>query len=109
MSRYLTLRGDPTTSDDPQRGIWYAAGGTCGYWTDDWSKLSTRGGIPCCPECGCPGMQTIAADWFNVPKEFLKTSPRYDEWLLLSKEQCGHGISFLVRYRDWLKNEELHT
>lgn len=104
MSKYLRLDGTPTDAEDPKRGIWYSAGQHCGYWTDDWSKLSRHTpGIPCCPHCGCVGMQTTARDWLAVPDLFLDTHPRYDEWLPQSKEQCGRasGISFMDAYRKW--------
>ena len=62
--------GEPTTADDGERGVWYSAGGTCGYWTDDWDKLKTAGMIPCCPTCGAPGMQITFAKWIDGAKLF---------------------------------------
>ena len=104
MTRYLRIDGTTTNQDDPERHMWYSAG--CGYWTDDWSKVVNRPGIPTCPHCGCPGFSTTMNDWLQVPLEFLKSHPRYDEWLPESKEICGReiGKNFMEQYSDWLKN-----
>lgn len=97
--------GIETDANDPERGVWYSAAMTCGYWTDDWSNLSTHRGIPCCPHCGCVGMQAMAKEWFNVSEEFLKSHPRYDEWLPTSKGHCGRtdNVGFLQSYQLWLE------
>lgn len=95
--------GEVTTADDPARGVWYPAG-SCGYWTDDWSKLGNRGGIPCCPHCGCPGMQTTAKNWFDGAEKFEKDDhPHYCAFLADSKEHCaGRGASsFMQRYEEF--------
>lgn len=103
MSKYRRLdTGESVAADDPERGIWYSAG--CGYWTDDWSQLSCFGaGIPCCPHCNCPGMQTTAREWFVVLPEFLRSHPRYDEWLPISDKHCSRAdnISFMEAYEMW--------
>lgn len=79
--KYLTLAGKKTISTDPKRGVWYSA--NCYYWTDDWSKLKLRNGrIPCCPECGTPGLQ-MTADQLPDPapvKERCKP-PTLTSWL----------------------------
>ena len=101
--RFLRLTdGTPTTIDDPERGVWYAIG--CGYWTDDWTKLKTFGpGIPCCPGCGCPGMQSEYRIWIDSAQRFEASgNERYLEYVLQSKEQCGgRGFDFLAAYDKW--------
>ena len=107
MSRYVQLNGVSTDENDPERVIWYAARMSCGYWTDDWSKLDSIQGIPACPHCGCVGMQGTAKEWFDISDEFLSKHPRYDKWLPLSKEHCGVAstFSFLKRYALWLSTQ----
>ncbi len=111
MSDYRLKNGSPTTADDPQREVWYPASIKCGYWTDDWSKLNTYKGLRVCPECGCVGMQITAKKWIAVPREFLKGHPRYDEWLVHCKEQCGRksGMDFMSRYRRWMEGHKEWT
>jgi hypothetical protein len=105
MSDYRNLEtGELTTADDPQRGVWYAAATTCGYWTDDWSKLQTlASGIPCCPCCHSVGLQISAEKWFEIDQGVIAQNPRYDEWLMIAKEKCGRGEgkSFIDRYEEW--------
>jgi hypothetical protein len=105
MSDYRKLdTGELTTADDPQRGVWYPASSACGYWTDDWSRLArSRHGIPCCPHCGCVGMQITAVEWLAVPQEFLLKYPDYDKWLLEIKETCLRGTdkTFMAAYEAW--------
>lgn len=107
MSKFLRRDGTPTTVDDQSRELWYAANERCGYWTDDWSKLSTHHrGIPCCPECGCVGMEGSAEEWFASAREFEKDDhPRYQEYLDSSKEKClrRRGLSFMEEYRKFSK------
>ena len=101
--------GKTTTADDPKRGVWYSAGVTCGYWTDDWSKLTTNGGIPCCPKCRCVGMQTTADDWFSGAEKFQTDHSRYLEFLEWVKEKCDRHDrkeKFLDRYRRWLASQD---
>ncbi len=103
MSDYQRIdNGERTAADDPERGIWYATG-KCGYWTDDWSKLTSSNGIPTCPGCGAPGFQTTAGEWFDGAKEFAKTNAHYNEFLSQSKEHCvgKAGPGFLERYKDF--------
>ncbi len=89
--RYTTLDGKDTTADDPERGIWY--GCLCTYWTDDWAKLRYANigiGIPVCPFCKRPGMQTDADDWFGSAKEYEANGhPGYLTFLMAQKEKCG--------------------
>ena len=100
--------GEATTETDPNRGIWYSAGGTCGYWTDDWSKLSTHGkhGIPCCPECGAVGMETNYGDWSGgAVKHEEAGNPRYAEFCEAEKERCDRKVlrrPWMTRYRDFV-------
>lgn len=109
--KYLTLQtkdpgyhildsGQPTTGDDPERGVWYSV--ACGYWTDNWNRLDTvQGVIPCCPYCRCPGYQIAAKQWFDIRPEWLEKFPCYDVWLPTSRELCRSvdGIEFLDRFR----------
>jgi hypothetical protein len=78
---------EPTTADDPQRGVWYAA--RCWYWTDDWSKLKTAGPsrIPCCPVCGSPGFHLPFAEWIaGAEKHQASGYPGYVDRVLASRE-----------------------
>ena len=107
-NRYQLLSsGRSTTADDPERGIWYASNfDRCGYWTDDWTKLKTFGGgvklttpngvvdspgVPGCPNCGCPGMQTTYRSWMRGAEshEKDKGKPHYVAYLKSRKEVCG--------------------
>lgn len=90
--------------------IWY---GPCGFWTDDWSKLSTitmereyqsgeiqaRSGIPCCPKCKAPGFQSSKADWEKRIAELNKTYPLYDRFIQRTKNVCS-GRGYKLR-RDY--------
>ncbi len=106
MEKYQRIdNGQATTVDDPKRGIWYSA--HCGFWTDDWTTLKAMPvGIPCCPDCGCPGMQTNAEDWHGGADRFqAEGNPRYTEFLALRKEKCGgRGFGFMSAYKDWLEH-----
>lgn len=85
--KYQDKSGRSTTATDPGRLIWYSA--HCGYWTDDWSLLKTIGpGIPCCPVCSCPGMQTSAGDWETGAKNFDTEQPGYLAFLNGHKAHC---------------------
>jgi hypothetical protein len=103
--------GQETTGDDPARGVWYASGEYCGYWTDDWLKLHSGGmGIPVCPHCGCPGMQIAYDKWESSAREFESDHPRYLEFLAHEKEKCTRlstaRRTFIDRYNEWLKSVE---
>lgn len=86
--KYLTLVGRDATADDPKRLIWYST--RCFYWTDDWSKLKKYGpGIPCCPRCGTPGMQTTAEEWFrSIAAHETDGHPGYAATVVAGKEKC---------------------
>lgn len=102
MPKITDLSGKPVAADDPSRGIWYSM---CTYWTDDWDTLRVRGGIPCCPTCGSPGMQTTAADWFlGAAIHQGKGNPGYIAFLNQSQEQCRKPLGFMAWYREWLRD-----
>lgn len=90
MPKYLNTHGDETTSEDPQRQVWY--GVSCGYWTDDWSLLklsknrSDGPGIPCCPVCAQPGFVEVFQKWNEAMVEYEKLVPGYTAFI--SKERC---------------------
>ena len=85
--KILDIQGNTVAADDPKRMLWYSA--SCGYWTDDWSTLCKLGpGIPCCPICGCPGMQAAAGEWFDGATEYEKGHPGYLAFLNENKETC---------------------
>lgn len=90
-ARYITTHGEPTTAQDEQRVIWYSA--QCTFWTDDWSLLKTVGpGIPCCPHCMMPGMQTMFKHWDKGAKEMDTREPGYYTFLQDVKDKClGKG------------------
>ena len=94
MARYIRLEDfSETTKDDPKRGIWYAANvDECGFWTDDWDSLGHAGllGIPSCPNCGYPGLQIDAENWYRGAKRFEENGhPYYVKFLDFRKNQCG--------------------
>lgn len=93
MPKYITTHGTPTTDNDPQRMMWYSS--LCSYWTDDWLKLKTFGpGIPCCPRCGCPGMQSMMLHWDNGARQLDSKQPGYYLFLQDVKEKChGKGVT----------------
>lgn len=104
--------GKPTIADDPERGVWYSAGQSCGYWTDDWTKLVKVGpGIPVCPHCKMVGMQTTFKEWIDGAKKFEESGyPWYRKWLLETKEKCFRQLSilpmsFIDRYKAWCKEK----
>lgn len=91
--------GEPTTADDPERGVWYAVNVGCSYWTDDWSKLNSRNGIPCCPSCGCPGCQITAGKWFDGARKYEEEgNPAYYAKLLRGKETCKRAPAPRLRF-----------
>lgn len=96
MPSYQRIKdGRQTNADDQLRGVWYSAG--CGYWTDDWDKVASKPGIPKCPTCGCPGMQTEYSQWIAGARRFEKEDhPGYMRFLQDRKENCGgRGFSFI--------------
>lgn len=100
MADIRTLSGESCTADDPERGIWY---GLCTYWTDDWNKVRS-GGVPQCPHCGSPGMQTTAKVWFAGAQRFQSEgNPGYMAFIAQSKEQCKRPMKFMEWFRQWLK------
>lgn len=124
MSKYLRIdTGARVGADSPDRGVWYATHPTCGYWTDDWSNLKQfaghvpkpgdvmRGGVPCCPECGCPGFQTTWAEWMGDAERFEREGrdhgqsyPRYVKFLLAQKGKCGkkNPRPWMARYQEFV-------
>lgn len=109
MESYQRIdNGEPTTANDPKRGVWYSA--ACSYWTDDWTKLRTdRMGIPCCPKCGCPGLQTEAGSWFSGAMLFEEQGhPFYREFLDTNKEAClgRRAKPLMERYESYVASRE---
>ena len=108
--KFITLEGEETTAEDPQRGVWYAARPECGYWTDDWSKLKKIGpGIPCCPVCSCVGMQITAGNWINGMESYQGIgNDRYVEFVNHAKEICGVPLKqdWMSRYNNWKKENK---
>jgi hypothetical protein len=89
MPNFYNAKGKSVKADDPQRLVWY--GVRCTYWTDDFNKLKPRGpGIPTCPHCGSPGMQTEYADWEQSAADYERDRPHpnYAAFLMSYKEQC---------------------
>jgi hypothetical protein len=108
MTSYQRLKdGRITTADDPERGIFYT---TCGFWTDDWDKVSTTvvASIPCCPKCGLVGFQTTADEWFTGAKKYEDDNhPNYVEFIIESKEICsGPSFNYERAYQDWFTRLE---
>lgn len=101
MGMYIDTHGIPVSVNDPLREMWYSA--TCCYWTDDWSKLKKFGpGIPCCPQCGSPGMQSMYKHWHEGAIKHDKKEPGYSTFLQDVKEKCfgrGKGIGALWKMK----------
>lgn len=86
IPRIVDMSGRRVSSDDLSRAIWY---GNCGFWTDDWSLLTSFNGIPTCPECGCPGFVGEATIWLGKPlDDYEANHPGYKEFLLSAKNKC---------------------
>ena len=108
MPNFRRLNGEATTSDDPQREMFYAA--HCGYYTDDWSKLKVTGinvRIPCCPKCGCVGFQTTVFSWLSGARKYEQEGyPHYVEFINQAKEKCyGKNFNFEKEYKLWIEVE----
>ncbi len=58
----------------------------CGFWTIDFDKLSSNGGIPCCPTCGSPGFETTTEEW---DKGLDQMSAKYVDWIDGMQEKCN--------------------
>ena len=99
MAKYITLDGEVTTKDDPNRGVWY---GPCGYWTDDWNRLArgiTTGTIPSCPICHVPGFQIPYKEWISGAQKYEREGNlRYVEYLERIKQFCTRKASMLKIY-----------
>jgi hypothetical protein len=104
MPKYLRITDKmiETVADDPKRLIWY---GPCGYWTDDWDKLSPTA-IPCCPHCNTPGYEVEAGEWWENAKVHEKIHPKYVKFLNVVKERCLSSISIVQYYEDWLEEQK---
>lgn len=121
MFRWLTKDGRGTTETDPNRQMWYATSGKCGYWTDDWQKLNVESTVPRCPRCGCPGMQSSMKNWLAASLDYqigkgnpglrADENPGYVEFTQLNKEQCWSnsitGGTWIGRYKHWAKKQGL--
>lgn len=109
MQKYQTLEGQVTTNQDPNRGVWYAAGSTCGYWTDNWDKLlKSELGIPCCPNCGSVGFQTTWKKWTDGAGSFEADGhPSYLTFCLEIQAKCGAAINvkWMDRYEAWKRSK----
>ena len=82
--KYSTMEGKETTGDNPNRFLWY---GICGMWTDDLTKINS-GPPPHCPECGSPGFQVTAKEWFDGIENYAKENPGYHEEVNQKREKC---------------------
>lgn len=90
MARYQSLdTGESLKADDPKRGVWYST--RCTFWTDDWTRLASNRGIPCCPYCGAVGYQITFQEWDDGAKAYEKQGhPGYVKRLNALKDvQCG--------------------
>lgn len=98
MVKHLNIEGERVCFDEPERLIWY---GNCGFWTDDWDKVS-KNEIPCCPHCGVVGFQMTWTKWKKEIKEFNKNNPQYLEFMLFHQEQCLPGNTTIEKYKKWV-------
>ncbi len=99
------MNGIRVQPDDPGRAVWWA---NCGYWTDDWDALKSAGGIPVCPECGCPGFFATADQFLgSALEEYDKRNPGYAEFLKRSKGVCMKAVGGIVEaFRASLRSEK---
>jgi hypothetical protein len=69
--------------------IWFRE---CGYWTDDWSKLGNRNGMPVCPICEKPGLHLELDLFLNTIKSIDAETPGVAQFILSTNETClvGH-------------------
>lgn len=100
---YTDLNGNPVAADDPKRFLWYGLP-QCGLWTDDIDRLKKVGpGIPVCPSCQSPGMQTTAGGWDEGVAAYDKDHPGYAVFIAACKNHCRHAEGGFVaaweRYR----------
>ncbi len=94
--RILDKAGNPIHKDSPERTIWY---GDCGYWTDDWDKLTiVANGIPVCPICGIPGYYGTAREFLGPDLDtYNKHNPGYKKYLLANKEKCKNSEGGIIK------------
>lgn len=108
---FLDELGNKVGPYDPLRLVWYAF--SCGYWTDDWSKvvtsrrytlrqgkvvLSAAGtGIPLCPCCRQPGMQALYSNFMESILAHDQLHPGYHEYMTRAKETCFAARGGLVK------------
>jgi hypothetical protein len=104
MPKYIDAYGQPTAADNPNRMMWYSA--RCTFWCDDWSLLKSTGpGIPCCPQCGCPGMQTEYAKWERSAKRYDEQAAEgYLTFLQEVKNKCLGKLLMQRAFHEWLRN-----
>jgi len=75
----------------PDPMVFYAL---CTFWTDDWSALGERDGVPCCPECGSVGFEMDSGEWrVAVARYEADGHPGYTATVAFGKEKCfkDHG------------------
>ena len=110
LPRFVDLQRNAVECDDPERLLWY---GLCGYWTDDWQKLSQTSGalkIPACPQCNRPGFQMRWCEWFEGVDKFQSVGGNegYHKYLTeYLRERClGKPMDsgcMLCAFRNWQK------
>lgn len=103
IPKLLDADGKHVDAADPKRLLWYSAG--CGFFTDDWNQLRTNGGIPCCPKCGCVGMQIEAGKWEEGAANHDKTHPHYLAFLATAKGTCFGRGGFMKAFEAFSKLE----
>lgn len=101
----MTEPGLACALDDPKRAVWYSA--RCTFWTDDWSRLALVGpGIPCCPHCKCPGMQTDWEDWMNGVEGYDAKNPGYKSFIMGLLDKCSRKENDILKVWNSVKMEK---
>lgn len=95
--KYQTLDGDPTTADDPKRGVWYSV--SCTFWTDEWDKLALSGMTPVCPHCGCVGFETTAQGFAVSPEYEAKHIGYEAELMTIKNTKCMNRHKWMERFK----------
>lgn len=96
--RHVTdvILGLETSGFDPKRVVWYSM--DCGYWTDDFDRLTSA---LTCPFCGSVGGIVSHAYWDACAETHESYHPGYLEFIRTYKEFCfgrnGHRPELLSR------------
>ena len=99
-----TRKGPKMNNEKAEEWIWYST--MCSYWTDDFDKLSSISGIPCCPHCRCVGFQVELGIWYEGIKKYDLKDPGYQDFMSGLKNVCrGSGVTVSDLWKDHKKHK----